>query len=114
MSAPLPAPCSIAVAAARTADALVMDPQLDLAQRALSLDDRGDRSLSLTTSTKRTSSRLASVKAAPAATLCADALSSIAAVRIHDAFTLLAALRASSTPAVTSLAATNTLSGATN
>jgi hypothetical protein len=39
--------CSVAVAATRTASALVMDLQLDLAQRALGLNDCGDGSLSL-------------------------------------------------------------------
>ena len=40
-------PCRVGVAAARTKAAVVMDSQLDLAQRAFRLDNRGDRALSL-------------------------------------------------------------------
>jgi hypothetical protein len=39
--------CSVAITAARAASALVMDPKLDLAQRALSFDYRSDSSLGL-------------------------------------------------------------------
>lgn len=39
--------CYIAVTAAGTAGSLVMDPQLDIAQRALSLDHGGDRAFGL-------------------------------------------------------------------
>jgi hypothetical protein len=40
--------CSIAVAAARAAGALVMDSQFNLAERALGLNDRRDGSFRLT------------------------------------------------------------------